>query len=141
MKQKTRVLCDNNTIVFEKDVLITKKEKTKLDCIILAHRGVLANAELGTGVNVSVLQVNGKDQNVFRFTRKCTRPIEKEDFDEFEESVKDFMAWFTNLKGIKETLSDIYFERDKECRALFTQLEEMLAELNELHKGIKELDE
>ena len=85
MKQKTKVLCDNNGIVFEKDVLITKKERKKLDCLIIAHKGVLANAELCTRVHVSVLQENGKDLNVFRFTRKCTAPIEKEDFDEFEE--------------------------------------------------------
>ena len=142
MKQKTKVVCDHNNIVFEKDVTITTKELKKFDCLVAANIEAVASAEQDLGLQVSVLQKNAANTAALQFKRRCPSPIEKEDFDSFEEAIKKFMNWFTQkrlpeeLSAEKEQLKKSF--EDCKMRAVITlmQLASLLEELHSLNARI-----
>lgn len=101
MKQKTKISCDHNDIIFEKDVTVTTKEREKLTRIMVANASRLSSIEADLGICVSIIQKNKTDPDVFKFIRRSTYPVYKDDFDSFEAAIKQFMEWF-----IKQTANE-----------------------------------
>ena len=133
MKQQTKISCDHNDIVFEKDVTVTTREREKLAHLVVANASGLSGVEADLGIYVSIVQKNKTDTDVFKFTRRCTYPVYKDDFDSFETSVKQFMEWFA-----KQTIDEIN-DREKLARLKWVKtLEACSQEIKEVLSEIEQ---
>ena len=91
---------------------------------------------------MSIVQKTKTDTDVFKFTRRSTYPVYKDDFDSFEEAVKKFMSWFAQkrlpeeLSAEKEQLKKSF--EDCKMRSVVTllQLASLLEELHTLNTRI-----
>lgn len=145
MKQQTKISCDHNDIVFEKDVTVTTKEREKLAHLVVANASGLSGVEADLGICVSIVQKNKTDTDVFKFTRRCTYPVYKDDFDSFETSVKQFMTWLTK-QAINKSNNNEQQKIPKMCyaallmwvttlMALCKDMKEMLDEIERYEKN------
>lgn len=138
MKQQTKISCDHNDIVFERDVTVTTKEREKLAHLVVANANRLSGVEADLGICVSIVQKNKTDTDVFKFTRRCTYPVYKDDFDSFETSVKQFMEWFAK-QTINKSNNNEQQRIPKKYYAVLMMWMTTLVALSEDMKGI--LDE